>query len=69
MERLAVDVREAARLLSLSSRTVRRHIRSGRIRSVRVGTRVLVPIDVLIQLLNPINDLPLRERRNPLGRC
>lgn len=51
MEPLAVDIREAGRLLSLSARTIRRHIRSGRIKSVRVGRRILVPVEVLAQML------------------
>jgi DNA-directed RNA polymerase specialized sigma24 family protein len=36
MEPLAVDVREASRLLSLSSRTIRRHIQWGRL-NLRTG--------------------------------
>ena len=42
--RLAVDVLETARLLSLSKHTVRAYIRRGLIRAVRVGRRVLVPV-------------------------
>jgi excisionase family DNA binding protein len=53
MEPLAVDIREAGRLLSLSSRTIRRHIRSGRIKAVRVGRRVLVPVKVLTEMVKP----------------
>jgi excisionase family DNA binding protein len=52
MEPLVVDIREAGRLLSLSPRTIRRHIRSGRIKAVRVGRRVLVPVEALIQTLS-----------------
>jgi excisionase family DNA binding protein len=44
MEPLAVDVREAARLVSLSPFTVRRYIKRGLLRAVRVGRRVLVPL-------------------------
>ena len=51
MEPLAVDIAEAARLLSLSPRTIRRHIRSGHIQAVYVGRRVLVPIDALRKTL------------------
>jgi excisionase family DNA binding protein len=53
MEPLAVDIREAARLLSLSARTIRRHIQSGRIKAVRVGRRVLVPIEALTAMVKP----------------
>jgi excisionase family DNA binding protein len=42
MEPLAVDVREAARLTSLSPHTIRAYIRSGRMLAVRIGRRVLI---------------------------
>ena len=51
MEPLAVDVREAARLTSLSPYTIRRCVRDGRIRAVRIGRRVLVPLSSLTALL------------------
>ena len=44
MEPLAVDVCEAARLLAVSSRTVRRLLRSGKLDSVRIGRRIVVPL-------------------------
>ena len=42
MEPLAVDIREAARLVSLSPYTIRAYVKSGRLASVRVGRRVLI---------------------------
>jgi excisionase family DNA binding protein len=51
MERLAVDVREAARLTSLSVFTIRRRVRSGDLRAVRVGRRVLIPVHALEKLV------------------
>jgi excisionase family DNA binding protein len=42
--RQAVSVREAARLLSLSRRTIENYIASKAIRAVRVGRRVLIPM-------------------------
>ena len=45
MEPLAVDIREAARLLSISSYTIRAYIRTGRIRALKCGTRVIVPME------------------------
>jgi excisionase family DNA binding protein len=42
MEPLAVDLREAARLTSLSVRTLRRYIRLGRLPVIRAGRRILV---------------------------
>jgi len=44
MPRQAVSVREAARLLSISPRTMHNYIASNSIRTVRVGRRVLVPM-------------------------
>jgi excisionase family DNA binding protein len=50
-EALAVDTKRAGELLSLSERTVQRLIRSNRIRVVRAGRRVCVPIDSLEEFL------------------
>lgn len=44
MDPLAVDVREAGRLISVSPFTIRRHIKRGLLKAVRVGRRVLVPV-------------------------
>ena len=51
MEPLAVDVQEAARLTSLSPRSIRRYISSGRLSVVRAGRRVLVPMPALRQFI------------------
>lgn len=52
MEPLAVDVREAARLTSLSVHTIRAYCgKKRRIRAVRVGRRVLIPIAELERLV------------------
>jgi len=51
MEPLAVDVRTAASLTSLSTRTIRRMISRGKLRSVRVGHRVLVEMTALKTLV------------------
>ena len=50
MEPLAVDVREAARLLSISPFTVRTHIRKGRIVASKVGSRVVISVDEVRRL-------------------
>lgn len=50
MEPIAVDVKEAARLTSLSVRSIRRYIGLGRLRVTRVGRRVLVSLASLRQL-------------------
>jgi excisionase family DNA binding protein len=51
MEPIAVDVKEAARLTSLSVRSIRRYIALGRLRVTRVGRRVLVPLASLRQMV------------------
>jgi excisionase family DNA binding protein len=44
MEPLAVSVHEAARLLSVSPRSIRRWVKAGRVQAVRLSTRVLLPV-------------------------
>jgi len=44
---LAVGVNEAAKMLGVSPFTIRNYAASGRLRAVRVGRRVLVPMEVL----------------------
>ena len=50
-KRLAVGVYEAAKLLGVSPFTVRNYIASGKIRAIRVGRRVLVPMEVLEKVI------------------
>jgi excisionase family DNA binding protein len=59
--RQAVSVREAARLLSLSQRTIHNYIASNAIRTVRVGRRVLVP-------MKSVNEVALRGVPKNSGR-
>lgn len=48
---LSVSFAEAAKLLSVSPNTVRRHAKSGRLRTVRLGRRRVVPFDALRDLI------------------
>ena len=48
---LAVGVDEAGKLLGLSPWTIRQYVARGRIRAVRVGRRVLVPMEVLEKVM------------------
>ena len=48
----AVSVREAARLLSISPRTIDKYIALKVIRHVRVGRRVLIPMKTLNEVLS-----------------
>ena len=51
---LAHTVQDSARLTQLSERTIRRAIKSGRLRAVRVGRAVRISHDSLLQFLNGI---------------
>src|SRR5262249_39942835 len=53
LERLAYSPTEVTQLLGLSIDSVRRHMRTGRLPSVRLGRRRLIPRDVLLALLRP----------------
>jgi excisionase family DNA binding protein len=44
---LAVSVDEASKMLGVSSCTLRRRVADGEIRTIRLGRRVLVPMDVM----------------------
>ena len=55
MEVLAVSTKEAGELIGLSQRTIRRYITAKRIRAVRAGRRVCVPIDSLEEFLRVDN--------------
>ena len=45
MPPLALTVSETTRVLSTSRSAVYRHLRSGRLRAIKVGTRTLIPMD------------------------
>jgi excisionase family DNA binding protein len=48
---LSVSFSEAAKLLSVSPNTVRRHAKDGRLRTIWLGRRRVVPFDALRDLL------------------
>ena len=50
MEPLAVDLREAGRLLSISPYTILAYIRKGRIRASKVGSRWIISMDEVRRL-------------------
>lgn len=51
MDKIAVSKAEAARLLSLSNRTVDRRLADGSIRHVKIGGRVVIPVAELERLV------------------
>jgi excisionase family DNA binding protein len=63
MEPLAVDVPEAARLIGVSTRTIRRLTSSGQLQVARVGRRVLVLVPSIHQLLDSNPPTTKREPR------
>jgi excisionase family DNA binding protein len=64
VEPLAVDLKTASKLASLSVRTLRRQISAGHLRSIRVGRRLLVPVASLRALLLPSSDAEGSNARN-----
>ena len=60
---LAVDVREAARLTSLSVHTIRLYVNTGKIPATRIGRRVVIPMESLERLVKE----GCNETRNRIG--
>jgi excisionase family DNA binding protein len=44
---IAVGIKEAAVMIGVSPNTIRRQVAAGRLHTVRVGRRRVIPIDVL----------------------
>jgi excisionase family DNA binding protein len=65
MPRQAVSIREAARLLSISPRTIHNYIATNAIRTVRVGRRVLVPMKSVNEVV--ATGIPRRRNQKPIG--
>jgi excisionase family DNA binding protein len=65
MPRQAVSVREAARLLSISPRTVDKYVALKVIPTVRVGRRVLVPMKSVNEVV--ARGIPWRRKQRPNG--
>src|SRR5271169_638676 len=63
--RQAVSVREAARLLSISQRTVDKYVALKVIHTVRVGRRVLVPMKSVNEVV--ARGIPWKRNQTPTG--
>ncbi len=63
--RQAVSVREAARLLSISPRTVDKYVALKVIRTVRVGRRVLIPMKTVEEVVS--KGIPLKRIGKSIG--
>jgi excisionase family DNA binding protein len=59
---LAVSFVRAAELTSVSRNTLRRFAKSGRLRTVRLGRRRVIPIDALRDLIREGTEGPSREK-------
>lgn len=55
-EPLAVNVKEAARMLAVSERTIWTLAKTGRIKSKKIGGRTVFPFDSLRSFLDAIDD-------------
>ena len=51
MQTLAVNARTAAEMVGLSLSSLRRQVRTGHIRAVKAGRRVLIPLNSLERFL------------------
>ena len=51
MERIAVGIEEAAKLVGLSKFTIRAYVRDGRVIATRCGRRIIIPIASLERLV------------------
>ena len=51
MEPLAVDLKQAAALVSVSVHTLRRYVRQGKLRGTRIGRRVVIPLAELRRIV------------------
>jgi excisionase family DNA binding protein len=58
---MLIDVREAARLVSLSPWTIRKYINQGKLRIIRIGRRVLLEPAELRRLIEKGRDGAGRE--------
>ena len=54
---LAVSFARAAEITSLSKNTLRRFAKSGRLRTVRLGRRRLIPFEALNELIRGGNEI------------
>ena len=55
-EKLAISVEEAGRLLGLSRGSAYEAVMTGQLPAIRVGRRLLVPVERLKERLNGINE-------------
>lgn len=51
METMGVNVKTAAEMTSLSPHTIRTYVRAGKLKAVRVGRRVIIPLEALKELM------------------
>jgi excisionase family DNA binding protein len=62
MEKLLLGIEEAAQVIGLSKYTVRAYVQKKLIRTTRIGTRVLIPVDEIRRIAakglnsNPANN-------------
>jgi excisionase family DNA binding protein len=58
VEKLAVDIREAAQMLSVSPRTIQNYIAAKLLRARKIGRRTVIPVRVLKLFLLTDHVLP-----------
>jgi excisionase family DNA binding protein len=61
MEPLAVDKREAGRLMGISPYTVADYIRKGKLGARRIGRRIVIPMECIRSFLNSAPEVVERD--------
>ncbi len=64
LEKLLLSKAEAAELLSVSYPTVDRHIKAGKIPSIKLGGRCLVPRKALIKMIDDDTEQSTKKKNN-----
>jgi len=61
--KLAVNVREAAAMLSVSPRTIQNYVRAKMLPCRKIGRRTVIPVRALEAFLRSDHELPAAEAR------
>jgi excisionase family DNA binding protein len=67
-ERLAVDIREAAQMLSVSPRTIQNYIAAKLLPARKIGRRTVIPIRALENFLRKDQPSPIEAKSNAAAR-
>lgn len=69
MSQLSVDFETAEQMTGVSRFTLRKYVKTGRLKVVRVGRRVVVPVSELERMFAPGAVSTLKSERTATGRA